>query len=178
MAKYSTGGGDGDEDGACELCGAPADNLHEATIAGARLAVCPSCAPHDDTAQRRTQSGDTPDAAASDAADQAADPEPQTSGRAQRGRDTSPLWNSDTSHWEEDGVSYAADRLPYLVADYGDRVQAAREAAGMTRGELAADLDILEHDLVAVEQGNAATAGVGGSTITALEDALDVTLTE
>ncbi|MFB6105902.1 MAG: multiprotein-bridging factor 1 family protein [Halobacteriaceae archaeon] len=161
MAKYSTGGGAArDEGGSCELCGTDSDDLRKATVAGAELVVCPSCAPHgegaddggDEAARRRR--------AAQNAARQTGDP------------------TGDSTHWEEHGTDYESDRLSYLVRDYGTRVRQARQDAGLQRGELAAELDVDENVLLAVEQGRATQADVGGSVIAALEARLDLTLAE
>lgn len=183
MPKYSTGGRRGErEETACELCGEPADTLTDATVAGAELVVCTSCASHNDTPQTErdseTQPPTEPPASASDDVDHEGDTHPQTSRQDRAAHGTSSLWDSDTTHWEEGGVNYEADRLPYLVSDYDDRVRRAREAAGLTRDEVAAKLTITQREVFVVEQGNAVTAGIGGSTITALEDYLDVTLTD
>jgi ribosome-binding protein aMBF1 (putative translation factor) len=64
------------------------------------------------------------------------------------------------------------------VADYGDQATEARQAAGLTVEELAAELDVDERDLLAIEDGRAATATVGGSVVRALADRLDVTLVD
>jgi len=71
----------------------------------------------------------------------------------------------DSKHWEEGGTNYESDRLPYLVSGYGDDVAAARQDAGLTVGRAGRGLDVDEDDLFAVEDGRAATAGVGGSVV-------------
>lgn len=168
MAKYSTGdssGGDGGD--TCELCGEPSDSLRQANVAGATLQVCPSCAPHDDAS--RTGSGTGP----------VDDDERDRKRRAVRNAArTSPNWDGDTSHWEEEGTDYEEDRLPYLLDGYGKVVVEARQEAGLQREELADELGVRESDLLAVEQGRAAKAGIGGSVIAALEERLDVELSE
>ncbi len=55
---------------------------------------------------------------------------------------------------------------------------AARQDAGYQREELAQEIDVDENDLLAVEQGRATSASVGGSVIRALEAELDVELIE
>ena len=55
---------------------------------------------------------------------------------------------------------------------------AARQEVGLQPDELAAELGVAEDDLVAVEQGRAARANVGGSVIKALEERLGVDLAE
>ncbi|MGM0592579.1 MAG: helix-turn-helix domain-containing protein, partial [Halobacteriota archaeon] len=57
-------------------------------------------------------------------------------------------------------------------------VEDARQEAGLQLAELAAELDVEEKELLAVEQGRATRAGVGGSVIHKLEDRLDVVLSE
>lgn len=168
MAKYSTGGtssgGGGDS---CELCGKASDNLRLANVAGAQLEVCASCAPHDD-ASRKSDSNDGNDGG-----------EPDRKRRAVRNAaKANDVWSGDSSRWEEEGTDYEEDRLPYLVSDYGERLVQARQDAGLQREELASELDVPEKDVLAVEQGRATQAGVGGSLIEALEDRLDVTLAE
>ena len=166
MAKYSTGGGSGGGGGdSCELCGAPSDSLREANVAGAQLLVCQECAPHDDT-----------DAPSTDDTD---DEERERKRRAARNTArASEVWDGDSSRWESEGTDYDDDPLPYLVSDYGDRVETARQDAGLQRAELAAELDVSEADLLAIEQGRATQAGVGGSLIEAIEDRLGVELSE
>jgi ribosome-binding protein aMBF1 (putative translation factor) len=78
----------------------------------------------------------------------------------------------------EEGTNYEKDRLPYLVSDYGETVASARQEAGLTVADLAAELDVEESDIDAVEQGRATRAGVGGSVVRALEQRLDVTLVD
>ena len=173
MPKYSTGGSSGGGDGdACELCGEASDRLEQATVAGAELLVCPSCAPHDDTSPEEARSGGTTDSSAGGDSGGSSGPGPFP-------RDgTSELWDRDSSRWEQEGTDYEADRLPYLVADYGDRVTEARQEAGLQLEELAEELAVPEEDLLAVEQGRAARAGVGGSIIKKLEVALELTLVD
>ena len=173
MAKYSTGGSSGGGEGdACELCGASTDDLREATVAGAELLVCRSCAPHgepDDDSGR--SGGDDRGRDGFDGAGTGGGPTTPTSG-------SSELWDRDSSHWEEEGTDYDSDQLPYLVADYGKAVTDARQDAGLQREELAEAIDVAEDDLLAVEQGRAARANVGGSVVAKLEDYLDVELVE
>ena len=170
MPKYSTGGSSGGGDGdACELCGGTSNRLKQATVAGAELLVCPSCAPHDDTSPEDTRSERASDAG--DSADSAdSGPFPRDG--------TSELWDRDSSRWEKEGTDYESDRLPYLVTDYGERVTEARQEAGLQLEELAEELAVPDEDLLAVEQGRAARAGVGGSIIKKLEVALDITLVD
>lgn len=165
MAKYSTGSSDTASDGsACELCGETSDTLEEATVAGATLLVCQSCAPHDDSAQQSS-----PDrSAGSDRSDRT----------KEHLSETSDLWDGDSTHWEQEGADYETDRLPYLVSGYDELVTTARQEQGYTQAELAAQAGISEDDLLAVEQGRAARAGVGGSVIEALETQLGIQLSE
>jgi len=171
MPKYSTGGGaGGGEGGACELCGATSEDLRTAEVAGATLEVCADCAPHDDA---------DPGPSAESAGGEDRDREENRGKRAaQNAARLADAAGGDSKHWEEEGTDYESDRLPYLVADYGERVEAARQDAGYQRDELAAELDVDENDILAVEQGRAARAGVGGSVVRALEDHLDVTLVD
>ncbi|MEF8757591.1 MAG: multiprotein-bridging factor 1 family protein [Halobacteriales archaeon] len=168
MAKYSTGdssGGDGGD--TCELCGEPSDSLRRANVAGATLQVCRSCAPHDDA--KRERSG---------GASEEENTEDRNRRAVRNAARTSPNWDGDTSHWEEEGTDYEEDRLPYLASNYGEIVLEARQNAGLQREELAEELGVRESDLLAVEQGRATRAGVGGSLIAALEERLDVELSE
>lgn len=173
MAKYSTGGGGGGDDGeSCELCGREAANLRRANVAGADLLVCSDCAPHDDSGDRggsdRSGSGRGGDGSDGDRKRRAAQ-------NAARMYDAS---GGDSTRWEEEGTDYEDDRLPYLVSDYGERVERARREAGLTVAELADEVDADEDDVLAVEQGRAARAGVGGSVVRALAERLDVALVE
>lgn len=165
MAKYSTGGGTGDSGGgACELCGTDSDSLTDATIAGASLSVCRECAPHDDRG----------------AASKRSDTTTRNTGRkaAQHAAKMADAATNDPDYWVEHGTEYEEDQLPYLISGYGDIVRSARQEAGYTLEELAEELAIPVEDLDAVEQRRATRAGVGGSVITALEEELEIRLTE
>ena len=158
MAKYSTGdGGSGGAD-SCELCGAEGVSLQTAKVAGATLDVCPDCADHGDD----TDSSDDDDRKRKAA---------QNTARMQDAA------RGDSEHWE-DGADYDDDQLPYLVADYGDRLTDARQQAGLQTDELAAAVGADESDVLAVEQGRATQAGVGGSLIDALERELEIELAD
>lgn len=172
MAKYSTGSGGSDGDGgSCELCGKEGTPLERATVAGADLLVCPDCAPHGEN--RHTD--EKRDAASSERDSEEADRTKKAVQSAARLYDAQ---KGDSTHWERQGTDYESDRLPYLVSGYGERVESARQQAGFQLEELADELGIDEDDLLAVEQGRAARANVGGSVIERLEEALDVELVE
>jgi ribosome-binding protein aMBF1 (putative translation factor) len=166
MAKYSTGGGPGGSGGrTCELCGQSTEDLRVATVAGAELGVCGDCAPHDDTQSE----------------DEAQGGRDEVDRRKQAAQNTARAFDAtrgDSTHWEEEGTDYEGDQLPYLVSDYGATVVKARQDAGLQREELAEELGITENDLLAVEQGRAARANVGGSVIAKLEDHLDIELAD
>jgi ribosome-binding protein aMBF1 (putative translation factor) len=85
---------------------------------------------------------------------------------------------SDSRHWEREGTNYEQDQLPYLVSEYGEIAASARQAAGFTIDELATELEVESGDILAVEQGRATRAGVGGSLIRELESTLDITLVD
>lgn len=180
MPKYSTAGRGGSGEGtACELCGKPTEDLTEVTISGAELFVCNRCVPHDngDLGERESEASASVESEESPA-ENGVQEEARGEGSRSITSETSPLWNGDTTHWEEEGVSYTSDRLPHLVPDYADRVQKACEDTGLTLEDVGDELQIGRQELHAVEQGNAVAAEVAGSTITALEDYLDVNLTE
>lgn len=163
MPKYSTGGAGGSGGGqTCELCGSGSDSLQPANVAGAELTVCPDCAnSHDESPDEQP---DVDQERKKRAAQNTAKALDKASG--------------DSSHWEENGTDYERDRLPYLVSDYGERAVRARQDAGLQREELAEELGVDESDLLAVEQGRATQANVGGSVVAALEDYLDVELSD
>ncbi|MFB6135714.1 MAG: multiprotein-bridging factor 1 family protein [Halobacteriaceae archaeon] len=168
MAKYSTGGGSGGgESQTCELCGKADDDLRTASVAGATLQVCPDCAPHDDQQSRRDRSDEGDERSRQERDRRAA----QNTAKAIDASRTD-------SSWVESGTSYDDDPLPYLVHDYGERVVRARQEAGLQREELAAELGVEENDLLAVEQGRATQASVGGSVVAAIEDRLDLELVD
>jgi ribosome-binding protein aMBF1 (putative translation factor) len=170
MPKYSTGGGGGGGDGdSCELCGRSTGNLRRANVAGAELLVCESCAPHDDSRKRSSGSS-------ADSTDEDTGPSRQKRA-AQRQARMYDRAKGDATRWEE-GTDYEEDRLPYLVADYGDRAESARQEAGLTTEELAAELDVEETDLLAIEQGRATRADVGGSVVRALEERFGIELVD
>jgi ribosome-binding protein aMBF1 (putative translation factor) len=191
MPKYSTGGGGGDDDGdACELCGRETGNLQRANVAGARLLVCSNCRPHDDSRRGSgggggsgggrggSGSGGGGGSGSPGGADGSDGPRSRTQEIANKQAKMYDAATGDSSHWEEEGTNYEADRLPYLVSGYGDVTTEARQEAGLTVEELAAELGIDEDDLLAIEDGRAATAGVGGSVVRAVAERLDVTLVD
>jgi len=178
MTKYSTGsdrgGGDGD---ACELCGRETANLERATVAGASLLVCSDCAPHGDTGGRGGGSGGGGGSDASGSRTDADEP----NRRKRAAQNTARIYDAsrgNTKRWEREGTDYEEDRLPYLVSGYGDRVEAARQDAGLTVEELATDLEADADDILALEQGRATRAGVGGSLVRAVEERLGVELVD
>jgi|AntDeeMetageno51_2_1112566.scaffolds.fasta_scaffold00032_15 ribosome-binding protein aMBF1 (putative translation factor) len=185
MAKYSTGDGGGGGDGdACELCGTESNRLSKANVAGAELLVCPDCSPHDDS--RRDSSsrggqgnqgnqGSSGSGSSSSGSDSSVDRKKRA---AQKQAEIYDAQQGDSSHWEKEGTNYERDRLPYLVSDYDERVETARQDAGLTVEELADELGIDDEEYLAVEQGRAARAGVGGSVIREIEDELDVRLVD
>ena len=170
MAKYSTGGVGGTSGGACELCGAENRDLRTATVAGARLDVCEECARHSE------------DAGGGRSGDQGGGGGGGNDDRRRRKKAARNVARLDDARkvdtdWEE-GTDYEEDPLPYLVGGYGERVETARQDAGLRIDELAEELDIDADDLEAVERGRAARGGVGGSVIEALEERLGVELVD
>lgn len=169
MAKYSTGSGGGDAGGSCELCGKEDGDLQTANVAGATLQVCSSCAEHGDGGRSGTSDGGS-----------GSHDESETDRRRRAAKNTAKIHDAqqaDSSHWE-DGADYDDDQLPYLVTDYGTRLTEARQDAGLQAHELAEEIEVDESDILAVEQGRATQAGVGGSVIGRLEQHLDVELAE
>ncbi|WP_254821679.1 helix-turn-helix domain-containing protein [Haloglomus halophilum] len=163
MAKYSTGGSSGGASDSCELCGAEDRDLRTATVAGAKLDVCGECARHAEDDDDRGQDDD------------------EQERRREAARNTAKLNDArkgNPEHWEQGGTDYDDDPLPYLVKNYGDRLEEARQEAGLQTAELAGELGVDEADVLAVEQGRATRAGVGGALITALEERLNVQLAE
>jgi ribosome-binding protein aMBF1 (putative translation factor) len=179
MAKYSTGGGGGGGDGeSCELCGRDSTSLRKANVAGAELLVCADCAPHGDGGRRGGRGGNGGGGGSRSGSGGRGGERDRKKRAAQNAARIYDAGRGDSRHWEEEGTDYEKDRLPYLVSGYGERAEAARQDAGLTVEELAAELDVDEDDVLAVEQGRAARAGVGGSVIAALEDRLGVGLAE
>jgi ribosome-binding protein aMBF1 (putative translation factor) len=166
MAKYSTGGAGSDAGESCELCGTEDESLRTANVAGATLEVCSDCAEHGE--QQKTTTGRE---------NQDDDEQSRRRRAAQNTARMDDARKGDADHWVE-GAGYDDDQLPYLVTDYGTQLTRARQDAGLQLEELAAELDIDESDLLAVEQGRATQAGVGGSVIAKLEDRLDISLAE
>ena len=174
MAKYSTGSSGGGGGTNCELCGAESDSLRLASVAGAELEVCPDCAPHDDSQTHDRDGNRRGGNAGGDSSD-----EPSRKQKAaQNVAKANPVWDGDSEHWESEGTNYDDDPLPYLVSGYGEALVEARRDAGLQREELADELGAPETDILAVEQGRATQAGIGGGLIDALEERLDVTLSE
>ncbi|QHS16264.1 helix-turn-helix domain-containing protein [Halopenitus persicus] len=172
MAKYSTGsssgGGDGDS---CELCGRETGDLRRAKVAGATLLVCSNCRPHDDSADSSSGGG-------SGGSDRGDDSPSRSQELARKQAKMYDAGTGDASHWEQHGTDYEDDQLPYLVSGYGARAEQARQDAGLTIEELSEETGLAEDDILAVEQGRAARANVGGSVIRALEEHLDAALVD
>jgi ribosome-binding protein aMBF1 (putative translation factor) len=171
MAKYSTGGVSSDNEGSCELCGAEGRPLHTEQVAGATLAICPECRErHAGSTRERDEYGQ-----------ETGTRDPDEPDRQQRAvRNTARMDNArrqDSKHWES-GADYEGDPLPYLVRGYGDRLAKARAAADLGTAELAGELDADEADIIAIEQGRATKAGIGGSLIATLEERLNITLSD
>jgi len=165
MAKYSTGSGGDSAGGSCELCGADDGNTETADVAGATLELCSDCAKTHGESDRKTTT------------DSSGGERDRKRRAAQNAAKIQDAGQADASHWE-DGADYDGDQLPYLVSDYGSRVTEARQDEGLQTGELAAELNVEESDVLAVEQGRATQANVGGSTITSLEAFLDIELVD
>jgi len=164
MAKYSTGSGGDSAGGSCELCGADGGDTTTADVAGATLQLCSDCAKnHGESGQRSSSGG--------------GDEQDRKKRAAQNTARMQDANKGDASHWE-DGADYDGDQLPYLVSDYGGRVIEARQDRGLQTDELAAELELPEDDILAVEQGRATQANVGGSVISALESFLDIELAD
>jgi ribosome-binding protein aMBF1 (putative translation factor) len=182
MAKYSTGGGGGGDDGdACELCGRETTDLKRATVAGAKLLVCSDCRPHDDAGNAPSGRGGSGGSSGGSPGGASSESTGTESRKKEIARKQAKMYDSatgDSKHWEEGGTNYESDRLPYLVSGYGEAVAEARQNEGVTVEELADELDVDEDDLFAVEDGRAATAGVGGSVVRALEERLGVEIVD
>lgn len=168
MAKYSTNSGDGTDDSNnnssgtptnCEMCGKETDDLEHATIAGASLAVCDDCNPDNGQSNGRDDSQSESDRA-----------------REVIRKATENPYEKDRS-WVED-TQYSEDQLPYLKNGYEEIVQEAREERGLTQGELADMVQIGIRILRVIENGHAATEGVGRSEFESLEQVLEVELIE
>jgi len=162
MAKYSTGSGGDNAGGSCELCGADDGDLQTASVAGATLELCGDCAENhgeDDRTSSSSDDGERKRRAAQNTAKMRDSQQP------------------DAEHWE-DGADYDDDQLPYLVSGYGERVTDARQNQGLQTEELADEIEAEESDVLAVEQGRATQANVGGSVIADLERFLDIELAD
>jgi ribosome-binding protein aMBF1 (putative translation factor) len=161
MAKYSTGTGGSNSGDSCELCGAAGVDTQTVNVAGAKLQVCSDCAQHDDTTGK----------------DQSRDDDNREKRAAQNTARMHDAGTADAEHWE-DGADYEDDQLPYLKRDYDELLTDARQQAGYQLAELAEELDIDDGDLLALEQGRAAQAGVGGSVVGVLEEFLGIELVD
>ncbi|WP_435358728.1 helix-turn-helix domain-containing protein [Haloarchaeobius sp. DFWS5] len=176
MPKYSTGGSSGSSDGdTCELCGADSNDLRTANVAGASLQVCRSCAPHDDAKKQQSRGNQS---SGSSGGSQGQDERSRKRRAVQNAAKANDVWDGDSSRWEAEGTNYDDDPLPYLVKNYGQKLTEARQEKGLQREELAAELGVDEADIIAIEQGRATQAGIGGGLISAIEDQLDIELAE
>jgi len=171
MAKYSTGsGGDDDGGGACELCGTESGSLDKANVAGAVIQVCSDCEPMGENRskdrKKRSQQGGSRDGT-------------RTNRKKRAAQNTAKVIDAEESDddWVEN-TSYDDDSLPYLVSGYGDVVTESRQEEGLTTAEVAERIDAAEDDILAVEEGRATRADIGGSVIERLEELFDVQLAE
>jgi ribosome-binding protein aMBF1 (putative translation factor) len=173
MAKYSTGRGGGGGDGdACELCGKESGTLRKENVAGANLLVCRDCAPMGENRSKDRKKREM---------EQGSRGEEQMSRKKRAARNTAKMLDAgkgSAKHWEEEGTDYEKDRLPYLVSGYGSVVEQARQEKGWTAEELADRVEADEEQILAVEEGRATRAGVGGSLIRKLEQELGVDLVD
>ena len=172
MAKYSTGGVGSDDADSCELCGKEGTSLQETTVAGATLQVCGDCAQHGDGGGRDGGGGGV------SGGDDRDDDRSRRKRAAQNAARIADAGAGDSTHWEQEGTDYQDDPLPYLVRDYGEKMAEARQEAGIQPDELAGELGVTEADILAVEQGRANRANIPGSLIEAIEERLNVQLSE
>lgn len=173
MAKYSTGSGGGGGSGdACELCGKEDVKVRKENVAGANLFVCRDCAPMGSNRSKERKKREMEGGSRG---------EEELSKKQRIARNTAKMMDAgkgSAKHWEEEGTDYEKDRLPYLVSGYGSVVEQARQEKGWTAEELADRVEVDEEKVLAVEQGRATRAGVGGSLIRKLEDELGVDLVD
>lgn len=173
MAKYSTGRGGGSGDGdACELCGKESGTLRQENVAGANLLVCRDCAPMGSNRNKERKKRQREEGSRDDR---------EVNRKKRAARNTAKILDAgkgSADHWEKEGTDYEEDRLPYLVSGYGGVVTEARQERGWTVEELAERVDAEEDAVLAVEQGRATRAGVGGSVVRKLEAELDVDLVD
>lgn len=171
MAKYSTGSGGGGDDGdACELCGSETKSLRKANVAGAELLVCADCEPMGKNRSKDRKKRDQQEGSRDGT---------RTNRKKRAAQNTAKLQDASTgnSDWVKN-ADYDDDALPYLVSGYGDVAKEARQDAGLTTGEVAGELGVDEDDVLAVEEGRATRAGVGGSVIAGLEQLFDIELAD
>lgn len=173
MAKYSTGSGGGGGGGdACELCGKEDGKLRKENVAGANLFVCRDCAPMGSNRSKQRKKREKEGGSRG---------EEELSRKKRAARNTARMIDagkSNAEHWEKEGTDYEKDRLPYLVSGYGSVVTQARQEKGWTAEELADRIDADEEHILAVEQGRATRADVGGSLVRKLEEELGVDLVD
>ena len=167
MPKYSTDSTSSERnENSCELCGEETDALTEANIAGARLSVCQSCAPHDE----RGPSGAENPANQDDSQDRGAPVPGETPGYT--------ITQPDSSWVEEDRAEYQDDPLPYLKRNYPNIIQDERQRQDLTVGALATEADVPEESIESLESGDATEDSVPGSHVEAVEETLEVVLSE
>ena len=105
----------------CELCGSKADSLTTVKVSSAEMDVCDSCTDHgtvveDDTSE--TDSSTKYDTESTGDDDNSSE---------------SPSQNNPSYH-------DSTEEFTSLPPDYGDRIQEARESAGLSREDLASEL--------------------------------------
>lgn len=163
MAKYSIDSDDSDEStestgDVCEMCGKETDSLEVAEVAGATLTVCADCSPDssDSEGTRDEDEGNRTADAIQRASENSATPD---------------------SSWAQD-ADYSDDQLPYLVDDYGEKIEAEREERELTQEELADKVGLGVAMLRVLENEQASRSNIGRSDIESVADFLDVEIIE
>jgi uncharacterized protein (TIGR00270 family) len=114
----------------CELCGSNADSLTTTKISSAEMDVCSSCTDHGTVVEDQEQ-------------------EEQTT---KYDTDTTTTQNtSNTKTTISQSSTDSTEDFSALPPDYGDRIQEERESEGISRGELASQLQEKESLLRRIE---------------------------
>ena len=106
----------------CELCGSKADSLTTVKVSSAEMDVCSSCTDHGTVIEEEEAETDS-----------STKYDTESTGSEDNSSETSSSQTTPSYH-------DSTEEFTSLPPDYGDRIQDARESEGLSRGDLASEL--------------------------------------
>lgn len=168
MTKYSadtTGTPDpNSDDASCALCGST-ENLTSESIAGTDTVICQSCRKNGDN-NGRDRNDENDDSSSGFSSSSSSTPKSdESSGYT--------ITDPDPS-WVDDGLNYQEDTTPYLDPNYESTVTESMENESLSPDDLADKVGLNTDTVRAIANGEAVSAGVGASAISAVENYLAI----